>query len=35
MAIIGGDVMEQITSEVDRFGSIMKQNGFVNELNRE
>ena len=33
MAIIGGDVTEQITSEVDRFGSIMQQNVIENDLN--
>ena len=26
MAIIGGDVTEEINSEVDLFGSIMQQN---------
>ena len=35
MATIGGDVTEQITSEVDPFGSIMQQNVIENELNRE
>ena len=35
MATIGGDVMEQITSEVDPFGSIMQQNVIENEFNRE
>ena len=35
MATIGGDVTEQITSEVDQFGSIMQQNVIENEFNRE
>ena len=35
MATIGGDVTEQITSEVDLFGSILKQNSIENEFNRE
>ena len=35
MAIIGGDVTEQITSEVDLFWSIMQQNVIENEFNRE
>ena len=35
MATIGGDVTEQISSEVDLFGSIMKQNVIENEFNRE
>ena len=35
MATIGGDVTEQITSEVDLFGSIMQQNVIENEFNRE
>ena len=35
MATIGGDVTEQITSEVDLFGSIMQQNVIENKLNRE
>ena len=35
MATIGGDVTEEITSEVDLFGSIMQQNVIENELNRE
>ena len=35
MAIIGGDVTEEITSEVDLFGSIMQQNVMENEFNRE
>ena len=35
MAIIGGDVTEQITSEVDLFGFIMLQNVIENEFNRE
>ena len=35
MATIGGDVTEQITSEVDLFGSIMQKNVIENEFNRE
>ena len=35
MAIIGNDVTDQITSEVDLFGSIMQQNVIENEFNRE
>ena len=35
MATIGSDVTEKITSEVDLFGSIMKQNISKNEFNRE
>ena len=35
MATIGGDVTEQITSEVDLFGSIMQQNVIENEFNRD
>ena len=35
MATIGGDVTEQITSEVNLFGSIMQQNVIKNEFNRE
>ena len=35
MAIIGGDVTEQITSKVDLFGSIMQQNVIENDLTRE
>ena len=35
MAIIGGDVTDQITSEVDLFGSIMQQKVIENEFNRE
>ena len=35
MAIIGGDETEQITSEVDLFGSIMQQNVIENEFNRK
>ena len=35
MATIGGDVTEQITSEVDLFGSIMQQNVIENEFKRE
>ena len=35
MATIGGDVTEQITSEVDLFGSIMQQNVIENDFNRE
>ena len=35
MATIGGDVTEEITSELDRFGSIMQQNVIENEFNRE
>ena len=35
MATIGGDVTEQIPSEVDRFGSIMQQDVIENEFNRE
>ena len=32
---MGGDVTKEITSEVDRFGSIMQQNIIENEFNRE
>ena len=35
MATIGEDVTEQITSEVDLFGSIMQQNVIENEFNRK
>ena len=35
MATIGGDVTEQITSEVDLFELIMQQNVIENEFNRE
>ena len=35
MAIIKGDVTQQITSEVDLFGSIMQQNVIENKFNRE
>ena len=35
MATMGGDVTEEITSEVDLFGSIMQQNIIENEFNRE
>ena len=35
MATIGGDVTEQITIEVDLFGSMMQQNVIENEFNRE
>ena len=35
MATIGGDVTEQISTEVDIFGSIMQQNVIDNEFNRE
>ena len=35
MAIIGGNVTEQITSEVDLFGSIMQQNVIENEFIRK
>ena len=35
MATIGGDVTEQLTSEVDLFGSIMQQYVIENEFNRE
>ena len=35
MAIIGGDVTKQMTSEVDLFKSIMMQNVIENEFNRE
>ena len=35
MAIIRGDVTEQITSEVDLFESIMQQNIIENEFNLE
>ena len=35
MAIIGGEVTEQIISEIDLFGSIMQQNVIENEFNRE
>ena len=33
--IIGGDVREQITSEVNLFESIMQQNVIENDFNRE
>ena len=35
MAIIGGYLTKQITSEIDLFKSIMQQNLIENELNRE
>ena len=35
MATIGGDITEEITSEVDLIGSIMQQNVIENEFNRE
>ena len=35
MATIGGDVTEEITSEVDLFHSIMQQNIIDNEFNLE
>ena len=35
IAIIGGDVTKQITSEVDLFKSIMQQNVIENEFNRK
>ena len=35
MAISGGDVTEQITCEVNLFGSIMQQNVIKNEFIRE
>ena len=35
MTTIGNDVTEEITSEVDLFGSIMQQNVIENEFNRE
>ena len=35
MAIIGGDMTEQITSEFDLFVSIMQQNVIENKFNRE
>ena len=35
MATIGHDVTEQITSEIDLFGSIMQQNVIENEFNCE
>ena len=35
MAIIGGDVTEQITIEVDLFESILQQNVIENEFTRE
>ena len=35
MATMGGEVTEEITSEVDLFGSIMQQNVIENEFNRE
>ena len=34
MAVIGGDVMEPIISEVDWFGSIIQQNVIENDFNR-
>ena len=33
MAAIGGNVLEQITSEVDLFGSIMQKNVIENTFN--
>ena len=35
MAIIGDDVTERITNEVDLFGSIMQTNVIENDFNRE
>ena len=35
MATIGGDVTEQMTNEIDLYGSIMQQNVIENEFNRE
>ena len=35
MATIERDLTEQITSEVDLFGSIMQQNVIENDFNRE
>ena len=35
MAIIGGEVTEQITSGVDLFWSMMQQNAIEHEYNRE
>ena len=35
MATIENDVKEEITSEMDLFGSIMQQNVIENEFNRE
>ena len=35
MTTIGGDVTEEIISEVDLFGSIIQQNVIKNEFNRE
>ena len=35
MATMGGDVIDEITSEVHLFGSIMLQNIIDNEFNRE
>ena len=35
MVIIGGDISEERTSEVDLFGLIMQQNVIENKLNRE
>ena len=35
MSTIGGDMTEQITSEVDLFGSMTQQNVIENEFNRE
>ena len=35
MATIGNDVTEQITSEVDQFGSIMQHNVIENDFNSE
>ena len=35
MATMGGEVTEEITSEVDLFCSIMQQNVIENEFNRE
>ena len=34
MAIMGGDVTEEIASEVDLFGYIMQQNNIDNKFNR-
>ena len=35
MATIGGDVTEEIISEVNLFGSMMQQKVIKNEINRE
>ena len=35
MATIGGELTEQLSSEVDLFGSMMLQNVIENEFNRE